>query len=436
MPNGVGNGDELTSAFEKKKAEAAAGATSQDSSGASFVGDTSRLKGAHNVDIQEIASLLKPLDVDLSNDKNSTHIQLKFGNLNIGKLSNLNIGQNTQPPPPPPPAPKAAEPKPSPTKSAPAAGEKELPLMADFKFGPESGTHSWEKCVSTILFDKSTKKLWQDLQQPYGNQSSFVRHLIMLEKFWRVGALVLAENAEPSAVKYINSVKNRVESLGSTAPPAKAAPVTSSSSCGSSSSNAFVASPAVTTLRANFAPSPVKVAPTPASVAPPKPEPSIRHASTPPPLLKLGTYPMPMMARSCGGGKPPPVMASAVRNLPGNISLVAVKSAAASTASTHSPSPPPLTSMPPRLTSMPPPPPPPPLQHHQQLPPPPHLEKINNRYAVNRMGLTLNQFKEMMDSQIRRYPPHKRFPVKRKRLLCTGCPMRGWLEIHRQVKIA
>lgn len=169
-------------------------------------------KKNHNVGIEDIANLLKPLEGD--GDKNSARIQVKFGNLNIGKLSNLNIGQNTQ-----------TEVKHD------KLNDKELPLIADFCFEtPCSEPKIWEKCVSTIQFDKGTKKLWQDLQKPYGNQSSFIRHLIMLEKYWRSGSLVLSENADAGAVKYINSVKNRIESLetSSTAklPPLKPANVT------------------------------------------------------------------------------------------------------------------------------------------------------------------------------------------------------------------
>lgn len=409
VANGAGDGDELT-IFERKKPENGTGTSSVHDStgGSSFAGDTSRLKGAHNVDIQEIATLLKPLDVDLSNDKSSTHIQLKFGNLNIRKLSNLNIGQNTAAP-----APKPSEPKPSHEKS-PIVSEKELPLFADFKFeSAESSSHTWEKCVSTILIDKSVKKLWQELQQPYGNQSSFVRHLIMLEKYWRSGALVLADGAEPSAVKYINSVKNRVASLGSSTPPKLMPAITTTN----------LIPPSTTSLRTATAPSPVKVAsPAAMSVAPPKLEANVRHASMPPPLLKLGSYPMPV-ARSAN--KPTyPVVASAVRTLPGNISLVAVKTVTSMAPSRPTPSPPPSrpapspppsrpSPSPPPLTSMPPPPPPPPRQlQTQQLPPPPHLEKIVNRYPVNRTGLTLNQFKELMDSQSRRSIPQRRFAVK------------------------
>lgn len=403
VTNGGGDGDESTN-VEKKKSETGSSVnSSHESTSSSFAGDTSRLKGAHNVDIQEIASLLKPLDVDLSNDKNSTHIQLKFGNLNIGKLSNLNIGQNTTPP-----APKPSEPKPNNEKS-PVVSEKELPLFAEFKFeSAESSSHTWEKCVSTILIDKSVKKLWQDLQQPYGNQSSFVRHLIMLEKYWRSGALELSDSAEPSAVKYINSVKNRVASLGCSTPP-KLTPATTTNLIPPSIASRSITSPSpvrVSPSPVMAVPSPVMASPSPkVSVAPPKPETSIRHASTPPPLLKLGSYPMPMLAR--GTNKPTyPVAASAVRTLPGNISLVAVKTIASSSMSTPSPLPPPLTCMPP-------PPPPPPLQQQpQQLPPPPQLEKISSRHPVNRMGLTWNQFKELMDSQSRRCPPQRRFAVK------------------------
>lgn len=180
-------------------------ATSTSESKRSSSGSSSSKKNNHNVGFRDIADLLKPLEGD--GDKNSsTRIQVKFGNLNIGKLSNLNIGQNSST--------HQSEPKHD------KSGDKDLPLVADFCFKtPNDGTKNWEKCVSTILFDKGTKKLWQDLQKPYGNQSSFIRHLIMLEKYWRSGALVLAGNADAGAVKYINSVKNRIQSLETSSSP-------------------------------------------------------------------------------------------------------------------------------------------------------------------------------------------------------------------------
>lgn len=122
-------------------------------------------------------------------------IQVKFGNVNIGRLSNLNIGQGGR------------------------DREERLPysdvgLQANLEFqGPAVPDGSWERCVSTIQFDKRTKKLWQDLQKPYGNQSSFLRHLVMLEKYWRAGYLTLAQGSDERAAKYLNGVKNRIKAF-------------------------------------------------------------------------------------------------------------------------------------------------------------------------------------------------------------------------------
>jgi hypothetical protein len=94
-------------------------------------------------------------------------------------------------------------------------GEEELPLHADFDFcgRKEDGTpnrREWEKCTATIQCDKDTKRLFQQLQRPYGNHSSFFRHLILLEKYWRAGELIIASSASPKAVYYVNSVQNRI----------------------------------------------------------------------------------------------------------------------------------------------------------------------------------------------------------------------------------
>lgn len=132
-------------------------------------------------------------------------IQVKFGNVNIGRLSNLNIGQGGR-----------EEKRPY----------SDVGLQANLEFqGPAVPDGSWERCVSTIQFDKRTKKLWQDLQKPYGNQSSFLRHLVMLEKYWRAGYLSLAQGADERAAKYLNGVKNRIKAFeGSSDKPATAAP--------------------------------------------------------------------------------------------------------------------------------------------------------------------------------------------------------------------
>eukprot|EP00095_Tigriopus_kingsejongensis_P003267 snap_masked-scaffold69_size418775-processed-gene-3.20 protein:Tk03267 transcript:snap_masked-scaffold69_size418775-processed-gene-3.20-mRNA-1 annotation:"hypothetical protein Phum_PHUM604780" len=81
--------------------------------------------------------------------------------------------------------------------------------------GPSSTTTLAEpindKCSVNIQFDQSTKKLFQDLHHPYGNYTSFIRHLILLEKYWRNGDLALAESANQKASVYLKSVKNRID---------------------------------------------------------------------------------------------------------------------------------------------------------------------------------------------------------------------------------
>lgn len=96
-------------------------------------------------------------------------------------------------------------------------GEEELPLRANFEFhgrreeeAPNNRRGEWEKCTATIQFDKDTKSLFQHLQRPYGNHSSFFRHLILLEKYWRSGELILAPSASSRAMNYVNSVQNRI----------------------------------------------------------------------------------------------------------------------------------------------------------------------------------------------------------------------------------
>lgn len=91
-------------------------------------------------------------------------------------------------------------------------GEEELPLQGHIDFGnvKERTPEGWEKCVATIQYDLETKNLWQELQKPYGNQSSFLRHLILLEKYFRNGDLVLSPNAGHHSVNYSESVQNRL----------------------------------------------------------------------------------------------------------------------------------------------------------------------------------------------------------------------------------
>ncbi|CAH0560024.1 unnamed protein product [Brassicogethes aeneus] len=91
-------------------------------------------------------------------------------------------------------------------------GEEDLPLNASIEFNniKEKTPEGWSKCSSVIQYDSDTKKLWNELQKPYGNQSSFLRHLILLEKYFRNGELVLSSKASHHAVNYSESVQNRL----------------------------------------------------------------------------------------------------------------------------------------------------------------------------------------------------------------------------------
>lgn len=91
-------------------------------------------------------------------------------------------------------------------------GEEEMNLQANVEFSNvrEITPQGWEKCATMIQYDKDTKMLWQELQRPYGNQSSFLRHLILLEKYYRAGDLILAPNASRNAINYSTSVQNRL----------------------------------------------------------------------------------------------------------------------------------------------------------------------------------------------------------------------------------
>lgn len=91
-------------------------------------------------------------------------------------------------------------------------GEEEMNLQCNIEFGNVKGVtpEGWEKCNTTIQYDVETKRLWNELQRPYGNQSSFLRHLVLLEKYFRSGDLVLSHNASPPAVNYSDSVQSRL----------------------------------------------------------------------------------------------------------------------------------------------------------------------------------------------------------------------------------
>lgn len=94
-------------------------------------------------------------------------------------------------------------------------GEDEMALQINLPFHSNNAQRTpegWAKVQMTIQYDDVTKALWEHLQRPYGNQSSFIRHLVLLEKYYRNGDLVLSQSASNSAVTYSQSVRNRLRS--------------------------------------------------------------------------------------------------------------------------------------------------------------------------------------------------------------------------------
>lgn len=71
---------------------------------------------------------------------------------------------------------------------------------------------------SYIQYDDQTRKLWEELQKPYGNSSSFLRHLIILEKFYRNGDLILSPKASNNSTSYNSCVQNRLKSYDNFSP--------------------------------------------------------------------------------------------------------------------------------------------------------------------------------------------------------------------------
>ncbi|CRK97649.1 CLUMA_CG011034, isoform A [Clunio marinus] len=94
-------------------------------------------------------------------------------------------------------------------------GEDEMGLNVNLPLNTSNSQRTadgWFKTQMTVQYDEVTKALWENLQRPYGNQSSFLRHLVLLEKYYRNGDLVLSQSASNSAVTYSESVRNRLRS--------------------------------------------------------------------------------------------------------------------------------------------------------------------------------------------------------------------------------
>lgn len=100
-------------------------------------------------------------------------------------------------------------------------GEEEMGLNFSIPFGNSWRTpDGWQKVTTTVQYDEPTRRLWEDLQKPYGNQSSFIRHLLLLEKYFRNGDLLLIQNANHNAITYAESVQHRLQAFDNIPPRA------------------------------------------------------------------------------------------------------------------------------------------------------------------------------------------------------------------------
>ncbi|XP_053951189.1 serine-rich adhesin for platelets [Anastrepha ludens] len=94
-------------------------------------------------------------------------------------------------------------------------GEEDLGLNFKVPFGSSTSQRTpegWTRVQTFLQYDEATRRLWEELQKPYGNQSSFLRHLILLEKYYRNGDLVLSPNASSNANVYTQTVRQRLTS--------------------------------------------------------------------------------------------------------------------------------------------------------------------------------------------------------------------------------
>ncbi|XP_037914121.1 uncharacterized protein LOC119653523 isoform X3 [Hermetia illucens] len=121
-------------------------------------------------------------------------------------------------------------------------GEEEMGLQVNVPFGGSSSQRTpegWTRVQTFLQYDEPTRRLWEDLQKPYGNQSSFIRHLILLEKYFRNGDLILSQTASTNAVAYSETVQNRLRSYDyrASSPTASKNNATASTSSNSSKTN-------------------------------------------------------------------------------------------------------------------------------------------------------------------------------------------------------
>uniref|UniRef100_A0A2M4B7Z0 Putative secreted mucin n=1 Tax=Anopheles marajoara TaxID=58244 RepID=A0A2M4B7Z0_9DIPT len=93
-------------------------------------------------------------------------------------------------------------------------GEEDLGIHVNIPFSSATmrTPEGWTKVTTTVQYDDSTRALWEELQEPYGNQSSFLRHLLLLERYFRNGELVLSPMAKTNASSYAEAMQSRLRS--------------------------------------------------------------------------------------------------------------------------------------------------------------------------------------------------------------------------------
>lgn len=164
-------------------------------------------------------------------------------------------------------------------------GEEETGLNISIPFGNSWRTpDGWQKVTTTIQYDEPTRKLWEDLQKPYGNQSSFIRHLLLLEKYFRNGDLLLVPNANHNAITYCESVQHRLQAFDNI-PPRSVSILPQNATTQSAAMDLINSAKSITT--ANKAVTISKVS------AQPQPAPATATKQTPPPALSITANPKP-----------------------------------------------------------------------------------------------------------------------------------------------
>lgn len=95
-------------------------------------------------------------------------------------------------------------------------GEEDMGLHFKAPFGSAASQRTpegWTRVQTFLQYDEPTRRLWEELQKPYGNQSSFLRHLILLEKYYRNGDLILSPSASSNASVYTQTTRQRLVSF-------------------------------------------------------------------------------------------------------------------------------------------------------------------------------------------------------------------------------